>query len=241
MNRKRAAFLRYQAHIVGTGFGAAMVLKAASLLITCLCLLGCARIYRPITVVPVPIPAAQGEVRPSVQFQPWGDNSGYMEKAQEKGIQMMVLSVANGTDQPVQVSLDRGSIPGEWLSASQARALVNQRLLGYAAYPVGSLIVFPPGQTGSWSVVPTVVSILAFGVNLTIGITNAAVAAASNSKLESFFNRNAWTDGACLPRETRRGLILFRAVPPLRPASLRLRVEDGMGSRTLELPLSLEP
>lgn len=204
-------------------------------------LVGCARIYRPITVAPTPLQAAAGEVRTSVEFQPWGDNSRYMERARGKGLRMMVLTVANGTDQGVQVTLDPGSVPGEWLSPAKACALVRQGYLGFALYPVGSLALIPPWQTGAWSGLANAIAAVSFSATLTVAISNAAVAASSNRKLEAFFTQKAWTDGGIPPGTTRQGLLLFRPHGPRAAATLRFQVVEASGSRTVELPLPGEP
>ena len=201
-------------------------------------MVGCARIYRPITVAPAPISVTPGEVRSSVQLQPWGDNSRYMDRAHREGVQMLVLTVTNGTDHPVRVTLDPEPVQGHWLSPGQAHALVQQSRMGFALYPIGSLAVFPPGQTGAWSALANAISAISFGATLTIALSNAAVANSSNRKLEAFFLQNAWTDGEIPSAESRRGLLWFRPFRPLRaPATVRLRVVDAQGSRVLEVPV----
>jgi hypothetical protein len=203
--------------------------------------IACARIYRPITVAPAPIHAVPGEVRSSVAFQSWGDNSRYMKRAHGERVRLMVLAVANGTEHEVQVTLDPGSVPGEWLSPAKACALVRQGYLGFALYPVGSQALIPPWQTGAWSELANAIAAVSFGATLTVALSNAAVAASSNRKLEAFFTQKAWTDGGIPPGTTRQGLLLFRPHDPRAAATLRFQVVEASGSRTVELPLPGEP
>lgn len=201
-------------------------------------MLGCARNYRPMTVAPAPLHGTPGEVRPSVQLQPWGDNSRYMDRAHEEGIQMLALTVINGLDHPVRVSLDPDSSQGHWLSPDQAHALIKQNRLGFALYPIGSLALFPPGQTGAWSSMANTFSAISFGATFTIALVNARVAHNSNRKLEDFFRQHAWADGEIPSGESRQGLLWSRPFLPLRaPAVVRLQIVDAMGSRTMAVPI----
>src|SRR5664279_4826334 len=159
-----------------------------------------------------------------------------MERAREVGVRMLLLTVTNGTDRAVQVSLDPGSIPGEWIPPTQAHALIKQGRFGYALLPIGSLALLPPGQTGAWSGMANAASGISFGITLTIALSNAAVATSSNRKLETFFSQNAWIDGEIPIAGTRQGLFWFRSHHPRAPGILRLQVVDASGSRTLELP-----
>jgi hypothetical protein len=203
--------------------------------------LGCARIYRPITLVPPPTTRTAGEVTLSVDFQPWGDNSRYEAHAHENLVRLMVLSATNGTNQEVRVALDPASVPGEWLSPARGLALLKQSFVGYALLPTLSLLLFPPGQTGAWSAMANAVSGISLGTTLVIAISNAAVAASSNRKLEEGFTRNAWADGPLPPGETRQGLLLFRAYDPQAPARLRFRIEGPGGVRVQELLMPGSP
>ena len=205
-------------------------------------MIGCARIYRPITVATAPIHEPSGDVRPSVQLQPWGDNSRYRDRAHREGVQMLVLTVTNGMDHPVRVTLDPEPIQGHWLSPDQAHALIRQGRMGFALYPIGSLAVFPPGQTGAWSALANTLSAISFGATLTIALSNAAVANNSNRKLEAFFHQNAWTDGDIPSAGSRQGLLWFRPFRPLSaPAVVRLQVADAQGSGMLEVPVPKQP
>lgn len=205
-------------------------------------MIGCARIYRPITLAPAPVHGASEDVRASVHLQPWGDNSRYMDRAHSAGVQMLVLTVTNGLDHPVRATLDSGPIQGHWLSPDQAHALIRQSRMGFALYPIGSLAVFPPGQTGAWSALANTLSAISFGATFTIALSNAAVANRSNQKLEAFFQQNAWADGEVPPSGSRRGLLWFRPSQPLRaPATVRLQIVDDQGSRVLEVPVPEPP
>lgn len=204
-------------------------------------MIGCARFYRPITVAPAPVQAASGEVRPSIGFQPWGDNSRYRDRAREEGLWMMVLTVANGSDRVVQVSLDTRTTSGEWVSPARAHALIRQSRFGYALYPAGSLVLFPPGQTGAWSGMANAASGISFGITLTIGLSNAAVATSSNRKLEAFFMQNAWSDGEIRGGGNRQGLLWFRPYALRPPAILRLKIVDAGGAHVLDLALPEDP
>lgn len=205
-------------------------------------MVGCARIYRPITLAPAPIHGPTSEVQATVQLQPWGDNSRYMGRAHREGVQMLALTVTNGTGHPVRVTLDPEPSQGHWLSPDQAHALIKQSRMGFALYPIGSLVVFPPGQTGAWSVLANTISAISFGATLTIAISNAAVANNSNRKLEAFFQQNAWTDGEVPGAESRQGLLWFRPSQPLRAQALiRLQIADARGSHLLEVPVPEQP
>jgi len=199
---------------------------------------GCARIYRPITVAPAPVHRAPGDARASVQFQPWGDNSRYGDRAQGAGVQLLVLTVTNDLDHPIRVTLDLEPIQGHWLSPDQAHALIRQSRMGFALYPIGSLALLPPGQTGAWSALANTISAISFGTTLTIALSNAAVANRSNQKLEAFFQQNAWTDGEIPSAGSRQGLVWFRPFRPLRaPSIVRIQIVDGGGSRSVEVPI----
>jgi len=149
---------------------------------------------------------------------------------------MLVLTVTNGMDHPIQVTLDPEPIQGHWLSPDQAHALIRQGRMGFALYPIGSLAVFPPGQTGAWSALANTISAISFGATLTIALSNAAVANTSNRKLGTFFHQNAWTDGEIPSAGSRQGLLWFRPFRPRSaPAVVRLRIADAHGSRVLEV------
>jgi len=203
--------------------------------------IGCARIYRPIIVAPTPVQVLPGEIRPSIGFQPWGDNSRYRDRAQKVGIRMLVLTVDNGTDRNVHVSIDPGSVPGERLSPSGATALIKQSLWGYSFYPIGSLIALPPIQTGAWAELGNAICWTSFGITLAVGISNGAVAASSNRKLENFFSLNGWSDGEVTSGGRRLGLLLFQVKEAHPSLKLRLLLLDAGVTRTIDVPLPEGP
>ena len=150
---------------------------------------------------------------------------------------MLVLTVANGTDHPVRVALDPGSIQGEWLTPTRIHAMIKQNVWGWAFLPVGSLAILPPGQTGAWSGMANAVSGISFGITLAIALSNAGVASSSNRKLEAFFKQQAWLDGEIPSGGNRQGLLWLRPYTARAPLILRLQVMEAGHSRTLEMPM----
>ena len=83
----------------------------SSALLLCCLGFGCARIYRPVDVAPAHPMATGSGLAAAVTLQPWGDNSGYEEKALKAHLRVLVLDLENGTTSDVEVL--RLELPGD--------------------------------------------------------------------------------------------------------------------------------
>jgi hypothetical protein len=201
--------------------------------------LGCARIYRPVTLVSPLRGAAQTEgLSGGLTPQPWGDNSRYERRAQDANLRVLALSLENTSAAGVEVlrlDLPEGVTP---LSAEAAARLLKQHSGAYLLYPlVPALLAAGSGGSGAATYGPSPAAI--FGaiavVGLLVGLPNMAVAANSNRRLEQFFRAEAWSPGHLEPGQIRQGLIFLRSPEPRAPLTLRVITRSGSGERSLEL------
>lgn len=201
--------------------------------------LGCARIYRPVTLAAPPA-AIHGEGLSGLAvLQPWGDNSRYERTALQANLRVVVLTLENTATADLEIlrlELPEGATA---LPPGAAVKLVKQRSLAYLLYPLlpGLAGLGAAGKPSGGSVGPADQSVfqgLAI-LGACIGIPNAIIAARSNSHLEAFFCGRAWTPGPLARGQTRRGLVFVRSQDPYMPLPLQIVYRDSTGERRLAL------
>ncbi len=210
-------------------------------LLLCFGGLSCARIYRPVTLVPPPKLAAQGEgLSGWLAPQPWGDNSRYERKAHDANLRVLALSLENTTAAGAEIlrlDLPDGVTP---LSAEAAARLVKQHSGAHLLYPLIPALL-TAGSSGGGGASATIgpTPAMLFGamavVGLLVGLPNMAVAANSNHRLEQFFLAEAWSPGHLEPGQARGGLVFLRSPDPHTPLTIRVITRSGSGERALEL------
>lgn len=198
---------------------------------------GCARVYRPITVVPPAPRTAPGAVAAAAAVQPWGDNSGCEAKARDGKLHLVVLAVENRGAAEVRVALDPASTRGARADPAQAYLKVRQSLGIHALYPLAAVAVFPTHNTGMFANMANTVSWAAIGACGALAVVNLSVAMTSNGRLEAFLAARAWQDGPVPAGGSRDGLLYLVAPPP--GLALRLKVTGDPESLDLEVPLDL--
>ncbi|NTW85252.1 MAG: hypothetical protein HGB30_03710 [Holophagaceae bacterium] len=202
--------------------------------------LGCARIYRPVTLVSPSRGAAPTEgLSGGLTPQPWGDNSRYEKKAQAANLRVLVLELENPSAEGTEVlrlELPEGVTA---LSAQEAAHLVRQYSAAHLLYPLIPALLAAASSDGGGAATIGPTPAMVFGamalVGLLVGLPNMGVAERSNRRLEEFFLAEAWSPGRLEPGQTRRGLIFLRG-PDLRaPLQIRVISRGGSGERALEL------
>ena len=203
--------------------------------------LGCARIYRPVTLVSPPRGATQAEgLSGGLTPQPWGDNSRYERKASDANLRVLVLSLENTSPAGVEVlrlDLPEGVTP---LSAEAAASLIKQHSGAHLLYPLIPALL-TAGSSGGGGASATIgpTPAMVFGamavVGLLVGLPNLAVAANSNRRVEQFFQAEAWSPGHLGPGQTRRGLIFLRCPEPRALLQIRVITRRGSAEWALEL------
>jgi len=193
---------------------------------------GCARIYRPVTLLALPATVRGPGLSGQVVLQPWGDNSRYERRALNSHLRVAVLTLENPSEAEVEVV--RLELPDDaiLLSHETALTLVRQRALGYLSF---SLI---PGilALGSGGDRYGVAIFGAMGViGLGIGLPNTIIASRSNRHLGDFFRDVAWSPGPLGPGQIRRGLIFIRSRDPYAAVPIRVIHRNPTGDRRLEL------
>ena len=201
--------------------------------------LGCARIYRPVTLATPPASVRGEGLAGHLAPQPWGDNSRYERKALRANLRVLALTLENTSSADLEIlrlDLPAGATA---LPPEAATTLVKQRSLAYLLYPLlpglASL-----GTAGRSSSGPVVLSDQAVFQGLTIagaciGVPNAIVAARSNRRLEAFFREQAWAPGRLAASETRRGLIFLRGPDSRTPLAVQVIFRGPTGERSLTL------
>ncbi len=201
--------------------------------------LGCARIYRPVALAPARVSEPHGGLAATLVPQPWGDNSGYEEKAQRARLRIAVLALENqsgGELSELSLAVPDGA---QLLGPEAALRLVKQQPLLFLLYPLvpglaalGSSNSGSPGSVGpSDRAVFTGVTI----IGVAIGLPNAWVAAHSNRRLGAFFAAQAWSPGPLASGEHRRGLVFLVGPDPHQSLGLSLRYRDASGDHSLPL------
>ncbi|WP_243287426.1 hypothetical protein [Geothrix terrae] len=201
--------------------------------------LGCARIYRPVTLATPPASIRGEGLAGQVALQPWGDNSRYERKALQANLRVFVLTLENTSS--VDLEILRLDLPegATALLPAAATSLVKQRSLAYILYPLlpGLASLGAAEKPPSGSVGPSDQAILQglVIVGACIGIPNALIAARSNRHLEAFFRDQAWSPGLLRAGQTRRGLVFLRAPDLYAPLPLLIIYRGSAGERNLAL------
>lgn len=203
----------------------------AGLLVLVLGGVGCARIYRPVAVATSTLRTRGPQLAAHLERQPWGDNSRYEARAQKARLEVLALTLENGTQ--AQVDVLQVEVPSgiSRLTPAEALALVRQWPLAYVPY------VAVPVAAAAMSSGYEGLAYAALGViGLLIAVPNAIVANLSNERLESFFQAEAWSPGTLHPGEVRVGLLFLRRPSP--SPSLLLRIEHRVNGvvQHLEVP-----
>ncbi len=193
---------------------------------------GCARIYRPVTLLAPPATVHGTGLSGHLALQPWGDNSRYERKALNSHLRVAVLTVENTSD--AAVKLVRLELPDDaiLLSHEAVLSLVSQRTFGYVLLPLLPVILslasggdrYGQAIFGSMAV-----------IGLGIGIPNALIASRSNHRLGDFFREAAWSPDSLGPGRTRRGLIFIRNRDPYATVPVRVVHRSPTGERSLAL------
>jgi hypothetical protein len=198
--------------------------------------LGCARIYRPVTLAPPPAALHGEDLSGQLVLQPWGDNSRYERKALHANLRVLVLTVENSTATDLEIL--RLELPEATtaLRPEAAVKLVKQPSLAYLLYPVlPGLAALGASDRGGFG--PSDRALLqGFAIlGACIGVPNAIIATRSNRHLEAFFREQAWSPGALGARQTRRGLVFLRSPDPYAPLPVQLVYRNAAGERRLAL------
>ncbi len=199
--------------------------------------LGCARIYRPIALVPTQATVHGDGLSGQATLQPWGDNSRYERKALNANLRLVALTLENATHSEVEVL--RLELPGDTasLSPDAATQLIKQHALAYLLYPLVPGVAAMGANGGGVLSTRTVFQGVAV-IGAIIAIPNAIVATRSNHRLRDFFRGQTWSPGAMRPGQTKCGLIFLRSqelYTPL-PIELVFRTADGEHRLTLTCP-----
>ena len=121
-------------------------------------------------------------------------------------------------------------------NADLAGSLVLQRAGTYFIYPLlPGVLAVGASSKGSFGPSDQTAFLALALVGACIGMPNAAVAARSNHRLETFFQDAAWTPGTLEPGRVSRGLVFFRSRDPGAP--LPVEVSYRIGDRQGQLPL----
>lgn len=201
--------------------------------------LGCARIYRPITLATPPATIHGEGLAGLTVLQPWGDNSRYERRALQANLRVVVLTLENTATADLEIlrlELPEGATA---LPPEAAVKLVKQRCLAYLLYPLlpGLAGLGAAGKPSSGSMGPSDQSIfqgLAI-LGVCIGVPNAIIAAQSNAHLEAFFRGQAWAPGPLARGQTRRGLVFVRSPDPYMALPMQLVYRDSNGEQRLAL------
>ncbi len=198
--------------------------------------LGCARIYRPVTVAQPSVPRAEG-LTGVLAPQPWGDNSRYERRAAVAGLQVVVLALENPGSADLEI-LDLEPAGGtQRLDPGAAVDLVRQRPWLYLVYPLLPGLMSLGADVHGHGIGPSpreAYQGLAL-LGACIAIPNAIVAARSNHRLEAFFREAAWAPGPLRAGERRQGLVFLRTREPLAPIQLQVRYRAPSGEQRLPL------
>lgn len=201
--------------------------------------LGCARIYRPVTLATPPASVHGEGLAGQVVLQPWGDNSRYERKALQANLRVWVLALENISSADLEIlrlDLPEGATA---LPPETATDLVKQQSLAYILYPLlpGLASLGAAEKPASGSVGPSDQAIFQglIIVGACVGIPNAIIAARSNQRLKTFFRDQAWSPGHLGPGQTRLGLVFVRSPDPYGPLALVVVYRDGLGERRLAL------
>lgn len=198
--------------------------------------LGCARIYRPITLAPPPATAHEPGLSGRVVLQPWGDNSRYERKALRSSLRMLTLSLENGSDGDLEIL--RLEVPGgaTLLPPGKAARLVKQQSLAHLLYPLlpGVIALGASDTSGYGPSDKAMFQGLAI-VGFCVAVPNAVIAARSNRRLAGFFHDHAWAPGHLKAGEARQGLVFVRSADLYAPLPLGVVSRDAGGEQRLSL------
>ena len=192
--------------------------------------LGCARIYRPITLEQPPVAIQREGLSGEAALQAWGDNSRYEFWARESNLRIITVSLENHTASELDVlrlELPEGS---QLLSPEEAIKTVKQQPLKYFLLP---LTPFLPSiaSSGTGGIGPVVLG----AACLVFGAPNAMVAARSNRRLEAFFRDHAWQKGFLQPGNQQRGLLIIQSRDTTQPLALWFVYRGAAGDQRLKL------
>ena len=203
--------------------------------------LGCARIYHPISLAQAPAPTRTAHLAGSLVPQAWGDHSRYQARAQRAHLQLAVLTLENPSSVDTEILRLEVAEGTTLLDPEEALGLVRQHPLLYALYPLipGLAALVSSGQ--GYPLSDRAAFTVWAGVGVCLGLPNAIVAARSNHRLGDFLRSRAWPSAPLRPGAVQRGLVFLRQPGPAVPLRLEVVYRQGAAEGRLALACAALP